>query len=218
MAYGDKTKLLWQNPLYREHMSNVHRGKHFSQETRKKMSKVKKGKKPYQMTDKIKDRISRKIKLFFQEHPEARKALSESRKGKKHPISEETRRKIGNANKGKYRLEEINKKSSATKQGISLSEWTHFVSSDNERERKKIEVKLWKKSCMVRDNFTCQICGKRGGKLVVHHINNFADFIELRTTLSNGITMCQECHRQFHKIYGYSHNTKEQLEEFFNDN
>lgn len=78
-------------------------------------------------------------------------------------------------------------------------------------------MKLWKKACLERDNFTCQKTKQRGGKLRVHHINNFADFPELRTAINNGITLSEKSHKEFHQIYGVSNNTKEQLEEFLNN-
>ena len=59
--------------------------------------------------------------------------------------------------------------------------------------------------------------GISGGELVVHHINNFADFPELRTAIDNGITLSKKAHQDFHKIYGVRNNTKEQLEEFLNN-
>ena len=34
--------------------------------------------------------------------------------------------------------------------------------------------------------------GISGGELVVHHINNFADFPELRTAIDNGITLSKK--------------------------
>ena len=84
--------------------------------------------------------------------------------------------------------------------------------------RKKIyfseEYKFFRKSCFERDNFTCQVCKISGGLLRVHHINNFADFPELRTIIDNGITICDTCHRKFHKKYGQRNNTRSQIEEF----
>lgn len=76
------------------------------------------------------------------------------------------------------------------------------------------EHKYWRKAIFTRDNFICQKCGESGGYLMAHHINNFADFPELRVAIDNGITLCRECHAIFHKLYGCKNNTKEQLKEF----
>jgi predicted HNH restriction endonuclease len=75
-------------------------------------------------------------------------------------------------------------------------------------------MSLWRKTILAYDKFTCQGCKVSGGKLHVHHINNFNDFPELRFALDNGITLCPECHRDFHKEYGRSNNTAEQLDEW----
>ncbi len=77
------------------------------------------------------------------------------------------------------------------------------------------EYSLWREKVYERDNYTCQICGDdKGGNLVAHHIESYADNEELRTALSNGITLCKLCHNKFHKIYGYGKNTKQQFNAF----
>lgn len=92
--------------------------------------------------------------------------------------------------------------------------WKGGISSSNERVRKSIESRFWKEGNMARDNYTCQKCGIRGGKLCVHHIQNFAQYPELRFSIDNGITFCKKCHGAFHKKYGIKNNTKEQIKEF----
>lgn len=94
--------------------------------------------------------------------------------------------------------------------------WKGGITPLREQERKRLEVKLWRKACFERDNFTCQKYGVRTGGLVVHHINNFAEFPDLQTAIHNGITLSNKAHKEFHDRYGYRHNTKEQLLEFLN--
>ena len=56
--------------------------------------------------------------------------------------------------------------------------------------------------------------GIKGGNLQAHHINNFSDFPELRTSIENGITLSNKAHIEFHKKYGKKNNTEKQLLEF----
>jgi len=38
----------------------------------------------------------------------------------------------------------------------------------------------------------------------------------LRFAIDNGITLSEQSHKEFHKIYGKENNTKKQLKEFLN--
>lgn len=71
-----------------------------------------------------------------------------------------------------------------------------------EAGRKTKEYKEWRKAVFERDNYTCQRCGKRGGKLRAHHIERYRDCIEKRTDISNGITLCDKCHIEIHHLEG----------------
>lgn len=55
----------------------------------------------------------------------------------------------------------------------------------------------WRISCLERDDYTCQKCGSKEN-LCVHHIKPYAQYPKLRTQISNGITLCQECHKYEH--------------------
>ena len=70
-------------------------------------------------------------------------------------------------------------------------------------------------NCFKRDNYTCQISGKKSkGDIVVHHINGYNWDIKNRYNINNGITLNKEIHKEFHKIFGKGNNTKEQFVRF----
>jgi len=59
------------------------------------------------------------------------------------------------------------------------------------------EYKLWRKSVYERDSYQCQICGSsKSGTLHANHIKRFIDNSELRLNISNGITLCKNCHEK----------------------
>lgn len=73
------------------------------------------------------------------------------------------------------------------------------LSTPNEKARRNKKFKKWRELVYNRDNYTCQSCGIRGGKLNAHHIKSFAGYIDLRYNLSNGITLCESCHKKLHR-------------------
>jgi hypothetical protein len=163
-------------------------------------------------------------------------------KGIKH--SEETKKLIGLKSKGRIPTVETRAKMSLAKVNnknrlgikhtmedrIKMSKnskgklareknpnWKGGITKINDLARHTFEVNLFKQACLQRDNWTCQKTGVRGGRLVVHHIKNFSQFPELRTSIENGITLSYSAHNQFHKIYGKVNNNNEQLQEFLNN-
>lgn len=73
---------------------------------------------------------------------------------------------------------------------------------DTSRElhpRKNKEYNQWRTKVFERDSYTCKHCGQVGGKLNAHHIKHFAKYKKLRYVVSNGITLCEKCHRKEHK-------------------
>lgn len=72
----------------------------------------------------------------------------------------------------------------------------------------------WAKDVKIRDNYTCQICGKRGSKIHSHHVNSWDKFPEIRYEIDNGVTLCNLHHDEFHRLYGCGNNTEIQFAEF----
>ena len=150
------------------------------------------------------------------------------------PCSEETKRKIGLANKGKkFSKEHLRKLSEAHMgqitwqkgkvcpqlRGENNGNWQGGKTEKNRLIRGRIEFRLWREAVFARDNWACQKCGARSGKkkgifLHPHHIQNFAEWPELRFAIDNGITFCKNCHQEFHKIYSKKNNNGKQLKEF----
>ena len=98
--------------------------------------------------------------------------------------------------------------------GSLNSMWKGGISHPNRLIRAGKNFRLWREAVFARDNWTCQKTETKGGKLHPHHIQNFAQFPELRFAIDNGITLSEKAHKEFHKIYGKNNNTREQLEEF----
>jgi len=141
-------------------------------------------------------------------------------KNKKRPkASEITKEKMKLARAKQIITKEHRDKISQSRLGKKNPNWKGGLSrSANKIIRQSREYIFWRKVCFERDNFTCQKTKVSGGKLVVHHINNFADFPELRFEIDNGITLSEKSHKEFHKKYGSRNNTREQLLEFLTNN
>jgi 5-methylcytosine-specific restriction endonuclease McrA len=81
---------------------------------------------------------------------------------------------------------------------VSSGERSHFwrggKATQVEKFRHSYEYRAWRKSVYERDDYTCQICGTRGGKLNGHHIKIISLYPEHGLDVGNGITLCRECH------------------------
>ena len=109
------------------------------------------------------------------------------------PVSEETKKKLSESHKGS--------KSYRWKGGITLL--NHLI-------RSNFKSRQWRSDVFTRDDFTCQECGERGGKLNAHHIKSYSSILQLYeiTTIeealeceelwniNNGITYCEKCHKK----------------------
>lgn len=74
--------------------------------------------------------------------------------------------------------------------------WKGGITPINALIRSSTAMNEWRKAVFERDNWTCQVCKVRGGKLHADHIKEFSNYPELRLELSNGRALCVECHKQ----------------------
>lgn len=164
-----------------------------------------------------------------QKMPEAlRKAQSERmlRKplrywlGKKRtPVSEATRKKLSDAQRrayaeGRRSVSGVNRQKIASlnlgKTGDLHPKWVE----DKKRPfyhaiRTLHEYKVWRKQIFKRDNYTCQLCGVRGGALEADHhpvmfveiirqndLYNMSDVVKCKELWEAcGRTLCRSCHK-----------------------
>lgn len=103
-------------------------------------------------------------------------------------------------NKGSFYIgfkhSEETKKKFALRRGEHTGNWKGGVTSKNTLIRNSNKYKNWRESVFKRDNYTCQFCGKCGGKIQADHIAPFATYPELRFSLDNGRTLCIDCHKK----------------------
>ena len=98
-----------------------------------------------------------------------------------------------------------------------------FVKAQVSKQDKEIlknryspNIRVWKRLCLERDNEECQVCSS-DIDLRIHHLNSFTRFPKLQFNLDNGVTMCEDCHREFHSIYGIRKFTEEDYYKFMEE-
>lgn len=89
-----------------------------------------------------------------------------------------------------------------------------LTKEDRQDRRLCLGYRNWALSVYKLDNYSCQCCGRRKNGLNAHHIESYRDNPHLRIEISNGITLCNDCHKAFHKMFGYGKNTRAQLISF----
>ncbi len=150
-----------------------------------------------------------KMGLGSKRSKEVKKKISEGMKKwhKEVGMSEEARAKISKAHMGnKWGLgnkmpEEQKRKLSEARKGSKGSNWKGGVTPEHKNARNSLEWKVWRKAVFERDKYFCQMCGMHSKYLRPHHIKFFADYPELRFVVSNGITLCDPCHRLVHRYF-----------------
>ena len=81
------------------------------------------------------------------------------------------------------------------KRGINHHNWKGGITPINKAIRNSSYYKEWRRAVFERDDYTCQFCGLRGVWLQADHIKSFALFPKDRFEITNGRTLCINCHR-----------------------
>lgn len=107
---------------------------------------------------------------------ETKRKISEAHKGKK--LSKEHRENIGKGGKGSKRSKEFCINNSIKRRGSLNWNWQGGITPLNNQIRKTYEYRQWRSDIFTRDEFTCQECGDdSGGNLIAHHIKSLSILI-----------------------------------------
>lgn len=76
--------------------------------------------------------------------------------------------------------------------------WKGGVKPETKTIRDSQEGKEWRAAVFERDGYTCRCCNRVGHELTAHHIKPFSKYPWLRFEVFNGITLCDDCHKEVH--------------------
>jgi hypothetical protein len=147
----------------------ANKGKHPTDETRKKLSDSQMGHVGYNKGVPVSD--------------ETKQKLSNALKGRSTRGS------------GWHWSEEYRRNKALMQKGEKSHLWKGGLTEKNKAIRNSVDFALWREEVFKRDNWTCQDCKKRdGSELHPHHIKRFSEYPELRFVVENGVTLCRKCH------------------------
>lgn len=191
-------------------------GRKHDEESRRKMSLAKLGKPSWNKGKKASLEARLNMSMAFKGRiisEETKKKLSiansKPRPWQKNRNTPESRKKISLALKGIKRSPETIARMSEARRGEKSNLWKGGTSTLAIIIRGCCQYHEWREQCFKRDNYTCQICNKWGGKLNADHypkafsqilhennILSFDDAMECAELwdLSNSRTLCVDCH------------------------
>ena len=66
---------------------------------------------------------------------------------------------------------------------------------------------IWKNKVKRRDSYRCKLCNHKN-HLEVHHIIPWSSSIRNRFKVSNGMTLCRQCHKHIHLYFEFGDDLK----------
>lgn len=120
----------------------------------------------------------------YERTPEQRRKISAfiTERNKAHRITEDGKRRLSEFNKGRY-------------VGAKNPMWKGGVTPIRKKEKNSWEYRNWRKQVKERDGHKCVFCGSTKN-LHADHIKPYATHEDLRYDLSNGRTLCFDCHKE----------------------
>lgn len=122
------------------------------------------------------------------------------------PLSEEHKRRISEAHRGRKKtpeeVEKLRKRMLGNKVRLGMKNteaWFKKMTGAGNPNWKGGTRTVWKRSVLERDNYTCQRCGLKDmtpGFMDTDHIKPKSKFPELQYLITNGMVLCPNCHRR----------------------
>lgn len=83
---------------------------------------------------------------------------------------------------------------------------------ENEKNKRhdSTSARYWREAVKKRFNYQCIVCNSTES-LVAHHLFAWSACPEKRTDESNGVCLCESCHKCFHAEHGYGDNSPRQF-------
>jgi len=171
--------------------------------------------KGHKMSPEMRFKISQKLK-GIKKSPETIAKMSLAQKINASKFTKEHRAKQAKTITGRRASLETRMKMIKSRSGKKNWNWKGGITPLYLQIRHHFKMRQWISDCFHRDDFTCQQCHQKGGKLNCHHIKYFSEIIEyygIETPeealdcaelwdLNNGVTLCKECHTLIHKKNG----------------
>jgi len=80
--------------------------------------------------------------------------------------------------------------------------------------RRSLQYREWRKTVLKQQDYTCQFCKVRGGRLEVDHVEEFSKNFDKRLDVMNGRVLCKDCHS---RVTGWKKTEKVELRGAFVD-
>jgi len=86
------------------------------------------------------------------------------------------------------------KRQSGSQRGAASHLWRGGKTAENRCLRNSSEAECWRAEVMAAADYTCALCGERGGRLTADHVIPWSLAPELRYDRANGRCLCWGCH------------------------
>lgn len=101
--------------------------------------------------------------------------------------------------KGKNHSAETRAKMSRNRRGDGNSNWKGGLTMQIRGIRRSPEYYHWRKAVLSRDKYICRLCGS-ASNLHTHHKLPIAEYPSVVFNVSNGIALCEKCHKKTHLL------------------